>query len=542
MMRFMKDRKKYLVWFLTVALTLSVVGAEVSFAQNKKNRPQQRSKAVSRPKPQLQRIQPAPSRANTSQSALSEALNLARNQQYDQAAVRLYNLSRRKDLQAERMQIKYILGVSLLEMKYYQVAAFQFVDVIRNGASKYTKQAIEKLVIAADALGDETLLNYAITKVRLDDFPAQYKEMIYYRLGEINLKNRKFEEAAQSFGRVSSNSRYYAQAKFNRALAFLEDKQPVEALKALQALYNSRSNASITDTNRVAATLGIARAYYQAQDWDRALEWYRKVPRDTEMWHDALFESSWAYLRAAKFRSALSNFQSLHSAYYEDFYIPEALLLRSIVYLYICKYDEMEKVLDLFEKTYGPVRSTLGTFIQNNRDPMAYYSEIEKALARSSKASSGAKVPYSVAKYIFNQGDVRRASGYLKMINEEKSRLERNQVIANSALSSYAHKILSGRIKNTRVSIGDMVKAHMVSIRGELRDLYEQAGFARYEMINGRKETLRKKIAGKDIKPVDEDLDRDFYVQNGYEYWPFDGEYWLDEVGNYHYLGKQSCE
>lgn len=537
MMHFMKDRKKYLVMFVSAVVAMTVVGSDVSFAQNRKAKPQQRKQA-----PAAKRVQSAPIR-NTSKSALSEALNMARNQQFEQAAVRLFSLSRKKDLQAERMQIKYILGVSLLEMKYYQIAAFQFVDVIRNGASKYTRQAIEKLVIAADALGDETLLNYAITKVRLEDFPVAYKEMIYYRLGEINLKNRKFEEAAQSFGRVSSNSRYYAQAKFNRALAFLEDKQPVEALKSLQALYNSRGNASVTDTNRVAATLGIARSYYQAQDWDRALEWYRKVPRDTEMWHEALFESSWAYLRAAKFRSALSNFQSLHSAYYEDYYIPEALLLRSIVYLYICKYDEMEKVLDLFEKSYGPVRTNLGNFIQNNRDPMAYFSEIEKALNnKNGKATSGSKIPFSVAKYISNQGDVRRASSYLKSLTEEKLKLDRSQVLNNSALASYANKILSGRIKNTRTGIGDMAKAHMISIRGELRDLYEQAGFARYEMINGRKEILRKKIAGKDVKQVDDDIDRDFYVQNGYEYWPFDGEYWLDEIGNYHYLGKQSCE
>jgi hypothetical protein len=74
--------------------------------------------------------------------------------------------------------------------------------------------------------------------------------------------------------------------------------------------------------------------------------------------------------------------------------------------------------------------------------------------------------------------------------------------------------------------------------------LYEQAGFIRYEMINGQKEQIKKRIAGKNIndQAIDEEVKREFYAQNGYEYWPFDGEYWLDEVGNYHYLGKQSCE
>jgi tetratricopeptide (TPR) repeat protein len=484
--------------------------------------------------------------SSQSQRQLSEALAMARNGQYDQAAVRLFSLSRRTDLVEERMQIKYILGVCLLELNFNQVAAFQFVDVIRNGNSKYTKQAIEKLTVAADELGDDSLLTYAISKVQIEDFPDKYRDMIFYRLGEIKLKNGQALEAAQAFSKVGSTSRYFTQAKFNRGRALLEANQPNEALKSFQSLLQSRSLASVTDTNRVAAELAIARTYYQAQDWDSAIEWYRKVPRDTEFWHAALFEESWAFLRAARFRSALSNFQSLHSSYYEDFYIPESLLLRAIVYLYICKYNEMDKVLDLFEKTYGPVRNSLADFVKNNRDPMAYYQEMEKTILarRDGRMPAGLRIPYNVAKQLTDEGDIKRAFGYLRTLGDEKRRLDAHPVLGRGPLANYANKILSNRNRNTRIAIGDMTKAHMMTLRVDLHDLYEQAGFIRYEMINGQKEQIKKKIAGKDIsdKQIDENINREFYVQNGYEYWPFDGEYWLDEIGNYHYLGKQSCE
>ena len=150
---------------------------------------------------------PAPVASAASQKMLSEALAMVRNGQYDQAAVRLFALSRKTDLVEERMQIKYILGVCLLELNFNQIAAFQFVDVIRNGNNKYTKQAIEKLSIAADELGDDSLLTYAITKVQVEDFPDKYKDMIYYRLGEIKLKNGQFQEAALAFSKVGSGSR-----------------------------------------------------------------------------------------------------------------------------------------------------------------------------------------------------------------------------------------------------------------------------------------------------------------------------------------------
>ncbi len=484
--------------------------------------------------------------SSASQKQLSEALALVRASKYEQAAVRLFALSRHADLNDEKMQIKYILGVCLLELKLYQTAAFQFVDVIRNGNSKYTKQAIEKLSVAADELNDETLLNYAVTKVQVEDFPDKYKDMIFYRLGEIKLKNNQFDQAAQAFGKVGTSSRYFAQAKFNRGRAFLENKQTNEALRSFQSLLASRTSAGVTDTNKVAAQLAIARTYYQAQAWDEALDWYRKIPRDTDFWHEALFEESWAYLRAAKFRSALSNFQSLHSAYYEDYYIPESLLLRAIVYLYICKYDEMNKVLGLFEKTYGSVRGNLNEFVKGNPDSMTYYQEIEKAqqIRKEGKLSKGLKIPFSVARHIGNEGNIKRAFNYIRNLGDEKRRLDALPLVAKNQLGAYANKVISNRVKNTRMSIGDMTKNHLITTSNELRDLYEQAGFIRYEMINGQKELLKKKIAGKDIstKQIDEDVNREFYVQNGYEYWPFDGEYWLDEIGNYHYLGKQSCE
>jgi tetratricopeptide (TPR) repeat protein len=488
---------------------------------------------------------PAAMSSAAGQRMLSEALALVRAGRYDQAVVRLQSLGRRNDLEKERNQIKYILGVALMELKLYQTAAFQFVDVIRRGDPKYTRQAIEKLMVAADQLGDDTLLNYAISKVSLQNFPEKYKDIIYYRLGEIKLKNGRFADAAASFSHVRMSSRYADMARFNQGLAYLDANNTTRALQVFQSLYHSRGNAPVTDPNKVAAALAIARTYYQAGQFDDAIEWYRKVPRDVDDWHESLFELTWADLRAAKFRSALSNFQSLHSSYYEDFYMPESLLLRAIVYLYICKYDEMDKVLDLYEKTYGPVRASLGQFMKRTNDPVDYYNEIDKAASvrRGDKTKSIMKIPYSVARSILDEGDVKRSLTYLRNIFIEKKRIDSNPVLSRSSFSIYANKILGNRAKNTRLAIGEMVKAHILYVRADLKDLYEQAGFIRYEMINGKKEALRKKIAGKELPAqVDEDKSRDFYIQNGYEYWPFKGEYWLDEIGNYQYLGKQSCE
>ncbi|MBC7421779.1 MAG: tetratricopeptide repeat protein [Bdellovibrio sp.] len=486
------------------------------------------------------------SKTITTRSQLSSALGLMKSAQYPQAANAFLSLSKRGDLASERSQIKYYLGLSLMEMNLNQAAAFQFVDVIKNGDQRWTRQAIENLLIVTDRLGDETLLNYAIQRIDVNQVPTQYRDMLYFRLGEIKHKAGLHQEAVQLYNKVGEQSRFYFSALYGRGLAQAEAKQPDLALQSFKKLLDTRSTAKVTDTNRVAAQLSIARTYYQKGSWEKSIEAYSSIPRDSVMWHEALFEKTWAMLRAARFRSTLSNFQTLHSTFYEDAYIPETLLLRSIVYLYICKYDEMEKTVGLFETQYGPIYAKMNQYLSQNHSSEAYFQEVNKAYItkKDPESKKSFSIPYNAIKHIAEEGDVRRTYAYLKKLSDERKIIEENPNLKSTPVGAYATRIVNNRLKSARSVIGDMVKANLLNMRAELRDLNEQASFIRYEMINGKKESLKKRITGKDLAEDgnSQNQDRSFYIQNGYEYYPFQGEYWLDEIGNYHYLGKQSCE
>ncbi|MFN7903622.1 MAG: tetratricopeptide repeat protein [Pseudobdellovibrionaceae bacterium] len=547
----MKISKKILLGFSSLIVSLSLDTAFAAENKNSRDLAQNRRLTPKNSSPRKQTQTPGSSGPANNylqkqyEQQLSQGLSLVRNGQFAQGANTLFTLSKRPEMAPYRSQIKFILGTALMELKLYQVAAFQFVDVIRLNSAKYKRSAIEKLSIVADILGDDTLLNYSISKVEVNQIPAQNRDMILYRLGEVKMKNQQFQDAIKFFAQVDGNSAYYNQALFNRGLSELELNQNDRAIASFQTMLQSREGQNVTDTNRVAAILATARSYYQKQDWDQSILNYSLVPRDHFMWHDALFEQTWAMLRGARFRSALSNLQSLHSAYYEDFYIPESLLLRAIVYLYICKYDEMEKVLKLFEKSYGPIRTQVTEYLRINSDPISYFNELDK-VERSRKKTERPKLalPYVVVKSILEKGDIKRSFQYLRKLEDEKRRIEESSSFKNSSIGQYSTKLILNRSKNTKLIIGENVKIHLTNMRTELRDLFEQSSFIRYEMISGQKEITKKQISGSDITEslVDDNRDREFYVQNGFEYYPFKGEFWLDEIGNYHYLGKQSCE
>lgn len=479
------------------------------------------------------------------------ALDLAKNGNYVEASMLLYSMSRSREYADRGMHIKYILGLMLYEMKLYQTSAFQFVDVVRDGSSSYVRKALEKLSLAADTLNNDTLLNYALTKIELSEFPKNYHDMLYFRIGEIHRKRGALDEAAKSFAKVQPRSPFWSKGKYLEGLSYAQMGQLPEALKRFQELVDLRSEKSVTDINRNAGLMAIARLLYQQKNWEGAIDYYRQIPKDTEFWHDVIFEQSWAHLRAAQFRSVLSTLHSLHSPFYEDYYIPESVLLRSFVYLFICQYDEMEKTLEFFDKTYKPVQQALDQTLKSGSDARTYYEEIARVLEnfadlRKNRAKRGRfRIPFMVARTIMREGDFQRTYNHIKTLLAERRKIqEMPPSWRKSGIGIYAEKAVTTRLEAARMAGGRQVQDHLRRFKAELEQLFEQHGFARYEMMKGRKEVLKKQIAGKGLiqTRVDDEAQRDFYIQNGFEYWPFEGEYWLDEIGNYHYVGVQSCE
>jgi len=288
--------------------------------------------------------------------------------------------------------------------------------------------------------------------------------------------------------------------------------------------------------------MGKARAYYQGKKWEQSAEAYHQVPKDSPFWHDTLLEKSWALLRGGRLRSALSNFHTLHSPYYENYYQPESLLLRAIIYLYICKHYEMEKVLDLFHRVYRPVYVRVKNIVVSRHSMKQYYQSLVLSADDQDKGRV-INYPAPVARRILREGGFSAMHHYIEKLKEERDLIYSLPYSwRRSMVGKYSSKLIDKRLNNAQRKAGKQAVAYLKVTLDELQGFLTQEKYLRYEMLRSKRGFLKKKIAQKTTKGVSiEDFDRSFYIQNGYEYWPFQGEYWLYELGNYHYVGTGSC-
>ena len=475
---------------------------------------------------------------------LRKVVNIIEKGNYTLGSREFYRLSRLRPYKGKRIQIKYTLGIAFLEMKLYHLASLQFVYVVKKSRGFYKQKAIEKLSLILDYFEDDHLFCPLSSYIKF--YPSSTQDRLHFYFGKCKLFEKKFSKASSHFARVRSQSPFYNKALYYRGLSYAEQNRIKKSIETFRNLASLRKG--ITDTNRVAALMGLARVLYQGKRFEDSIRIYRTIPRDTKYFHDSLSENSWNYLQSGKFRSALSNFQTLHSVFYKDRYQPESLILRAYVYLYICKYYEMEKVLDLFNASYLPVLKNVNRSLKWGSSYASYVKAVlsaERNKEQGLELSDGSVFPEVIMDRLEKSPSFRSLIKYLKKLTEEKA-------LADSLPSSWrrdpvgrnARYVLNRRIASTQKKAGKEIRKILIEVYAELKRISTSEQYLRYDMLKGKREYLKKKIARKylDKIQIDEKISRNYYIQNGYEYWPFGGEAWLDELGNYHYLGKQNCE
>src|SRR5690606_36441773 len=106
----------------------------------------------------------------------------------------------------------------------------------------------------------------------------------------------------------------------------------------------------------------------------------------------------------------------------------------------------------------------------------------EKIKAMDKAGRRQFKIPFLVARQILKEGDVRRTFEYLGHLNEEKARIaSMSSSWRASAVGQYVRQILDRRIQATEKFAGRQVRHHLSVISDELKDLFEQTGFLRFE-------------------------------------------------------------
>ncbi|MCX6118185.1 MAG: hypothetical protein NT027_11635, partial [Proteobacteria bacterium] len=267
---------------------------------------------------------------------------------------------------SEKIYAEWGLGKSLQAQGFYYSASKYYSDIVRRGprpANVFFRKALEEMgaINAVASLGQSHVVQlFRGGKVPAEQLPGPARGFYFYFMGADAYGEGKFEQAAAMFKRVPSGP-YYAKAQFH--LGVISNRQGAHS-RAISYFEAVRSKAGDDEWLREMTNLNIARVHYETKNFTEALQHYALIPRESDNWLEAIFESAWAFFLMTKHNNVLGNIHTLHSPFFENRFFPESYILQAITYLRLCRFEEVQTGLEKFRDRYKPVFKDLGGLLK----------------------------------------------------------------------------------------------------------------------------------------------------------------------------------
>ncbi len=492
------------------------------------------------------------------------------------AALAFDQILREGDLAGVHEEARFQRAKALARLGLRHSALASFDDILERGAaSRFYQSSMEWLFHVGRGLANEQPLLARVARHAGQGVPAPYEDRVSYLLAKYEFERgraladagRKSEakdawgEARRLTGKVRGSLAAPATASAPSKDAAPDGGAPLdvagrarfidglilyaqgdaqgaaEAFKDVVRLTNPKRVAN-PDTNvRELAFLQLARIHYESRQNRYALFYYGRMPWGGERWLEGLWEASWAHYRIGDYEKTLGNLLTLQSPYFSDEYFPESYVLKAIVYYENCRYPEARRVLEQFAAGYEPVYDELVRITGGQRTPDAYYDLVREAGLRSGPVRKILKVAYS-------DENVRRLAESIGEIETESDVgiAERRSEFRDSALG----KELVQRLRADRAKLaseaGARARSKLEYERDQLRQLLAQALRIQIEVSRKEREALEGSIAKGSQVEVVRNIKYSHAVSDEHLYWPYEGEFWRDELGTYSYTLTKGCK
>jgi hypothetical protein len=253
------------------------------------------------------------------------------------------------------------------------------------------------------------------------------------------------------------------------------------------------------------------------------------MPWGGASWLEGLWEASYAHYRIGEHEKSLGNLLTLQSAYFKDEYFPESWVLKAIIYYENCRYPEATTVLKEFTAVFEPLYDELVAITARPAAPAAFLEQAASA---------------RVMKLAYTEQSIRRLVETAREIDVEvdKGLGRRDQAFLASPLAKGLQARLAKEKSQLVTEAGLRARGKLEYERDQLRAMLAQALRISIEVSRQEREALEGSLAAGSQVEVVKDLRWTHAVSDEHLYWPYEGEFWRDELGTYSYTLTKGCK
>jgi len=420
---------------------------------------------------------------------------------------------------------------ALSKCDYHQSSARYLVDVLLEGPEKPFFQAAFWQLRAI-----RKVLNYSppdleeLTRFSVANFSRGFQDEFNYFLGEFFYDYNNFTRALGFFEGVNSDAPDYPKAQYLTGLVQVQNQLYGSAVRSFQ---NSIVAAEELKADGVATLsyLALARLAYEAENFDAAVYYYRKVPTDSPKLPTAFYESAWTYFIKGDYGRALGTFQVLHSPYFSHYFYPELWILEATVYLNMCRADDAKQAIDQYNAQVEAMAVPLKQLLAKLRTPLDYWNALQGIV----KGDQQYLIDKKIARPVMANVEFYNLYKTVRQIEHEERELQKVQ----SQLGQFGTDLLAklSALRQSRLNeAGIKVQQVLKQVEAELADYSVKKVELEVDIEASAMDTLSDEMRGITRNEADETVERggSSAIAGGDSMsWRFEGEYWRDEIGGF---------
>lgn len=447
----------------------------------------------------------------------------------------------------EKEKAEWGLAQSLQALGFYYSASKYYSLIVRRGPTQrnvFFTKAMEALgkINSSTNLGQSQIVQ--LFKARIDPaaIPGPARGFYFFYLGIEAFNRKQYEEASSYFAKVPSGSPYFLKAQFHLGVVSNLRGAHSKAISYFERVRSSAPDSENGDWLREQANLNIARVHYEVKRYREAIIAYGQIPRNSDNWLQALFEASWTFFMMQKHNNTLGVIHTIHSPFFENRFFPESYILQAITFLRLCRFKQVKASLGRFKGRYINTFRELNKMLDKYRDdPKGFFKLIYDYRVGSLDSYRSA---HAILDALSRTDVYKEAGTTIRFTDTELARLSRyNGRWGSSGLLDELGSFLRSKKTVAIKDAGSRLYSKGAGYYAYLKELSDQTQGINIQMALGRVDELREKLAPGTSPSKAQFIGglQPLSISQDLEYWPFEGEYWEDELGGYVYNLDSEC-
>ena len=441
----------------------------------------------------------------------------------------------------------YGIANALARAGLIQSAANKLLEVVRAGPDKiFFEVAFNQLRELRRKINYRPPELEDLTKFAVESKSKEFQDSYNYFVGEFLHDFGLSNEAMPYLEKVGNTSGDYPRAQYLLGLIAFQDEGLDTATKiksASQGFQNAvisgeeQQNQAMVDL----AYIALARMAYEYSQLDAAIYYYRKISKNSPKLARTFYESGWSYFLKNDVSRALGTFHALHSPYFAHHFYPELWILEATIYVQWCYPKRAREAIKRFEEDVLVMGPPLRDFLKRNRRPEDFYVGVIDSVNKPQTAT----LPRKLASPVLQSVEFYNLYKTIKQIGREEAITKQHL----QQLGPFGQELLAklGQLKSERIAeAGVVVQRTLRAVQKDIATYQDRLTELRIDLQEQELELLDRKIAQVETKgKITEksvDTGGEIAIAGSEQMvWPFEGEFWKDEIGAYRSYLRTQC-